>query len=149
MAEESQKPIEQDKGTDAIEAHGIVSNVILNVTGPVFNQSIPDIVNVVGQWTNNLDNVVLEVAKEVVVHLAVHAILSLAYDPADPALVAKGELGAVIRDRVRRAKLQYEHATQQAPASSSRELIALREIILRSDIAPGKHIAAMKTEDKG
>jgi hypothetical protein len=128
LSSEAASAEESSVSSDATAAS--IGHVILHIVA-----AIPDIVAEViaeGDLTDVVQDIILDIGKEIVLHIIVDLVLDVILRPVDPKVVNTGEFGAILRERVAHARVAAALATEQTKAPSSRELAALRKILLRS-----------------
>jgi hypothetical protein len=111
-------------GEIVVHVVGAAPDIILEVV----TEGVPD----VGDLADIVGDIVLDIGKEVVIHLIVDVILDLSLRPIDPQTLKDKGITAVAMERLAHAKLALELASQRTPAPSSRELAALRKILLQA-----------------
>jgi hypothetical protein len=118
-----------------ISVGDLIGEVVLHVIGAipdivveVVTDGIPDVAEI-ADWVGEL---VLDIGKEVVIHLIVDVILDLAIRPVDPGSLQTGGIISVAQERFAHARMALDLASQRTPAPSSRELAALRKILLQA-----------------
>jgi hypothetical protein len=111
-------------GEIVVHVVGAVPDIVIEVV----TEGVPD----VGDLADVVGDIIFDVGKEVVIHLIVDVILDLSLRPIDPQTLKDKGITGVAMERLAHAKLALELASQRTPAPSSRELAALRKILLEA-----------------
>ncbi|MEP6717031.1 MAG: hypothetical protein ABJC09_15785 [Terriglobia bacterium] len=125
-------------GTAEISVGDILGEIVLHVAGAgidiiaeIVTEGIPD----VGDLGDIVGELILDIGKEVIIHIIVDGILDVLLRPVDPRVIEGGDLAGVIQERIAHARVALEMAKTNTPAPSSRELAILRNVLLKSSAA--------------